>query len=100
MGVSRRCSEPGGSVAVAIGASRAPGRYWVVRRRETMRNQFLMIVVMILWLGITSILCFVCWQAGGAYGPLFLARPSTDVAATLTPVSLSDDLTNTPLRAY
>ena len=65
-----------------------------------MRNQFLMIVVMILWLGITSILCFVCWQAGGAYGPLFHARPSTDVPATLTPVFLSDDLTNTPLRAY
>src|SRR5258708_2624994 len=64
-----------------------------------MRNQFLMIVVMILWMGITSILCFVCWQAGGAYGPLFLAPPSTDVTATLTPVSLSDDLTNTPLRA-
>ena len=56
--------------------------------------------MMILWLGITSILCFVCWQAGGAYGPLFHARPSTDVPATLTPVFLSDDLTNTPLRAY
>jgi len=65
-----------------------------------MRNQFVMIVVMMVWMGITSILCFVCWQAGGAYGPLFHARPSTDVTATLTPVSLSDDLTNTPLRAY
>ena len=70
------------------------------RQCETMRNQFVIGVVVILWLGVTSILCFLCWQAGGSHGPLFLARSSTDVAATLTPVSLSDDLTNTPLRAY
>jgi hypothetical protein len=53
-----------------------------------------------LWLVFTPILCFVCWQTGGAHGPLFLSRSSKDVRATLTSVSLSDDLTNTPLGAY
>ncbi len=65
-----------------------------------MRNHFLSVVAVVLWLVFTPILCFVCWQTGGVHGPLFLSRPSKDVRATLTPVSLSDDLTNTPLRAY
>ena len=65
-----------------------------------MRNYIIAIAVVGLWLVLTPILCFICWQAGGSLGPLFLKRPSTDVKATLTPVSLSDDLTNTPLVNY
>jgi hypothetical protein len=62
-----------------------------------MRCKLLFIVIGLL---LVPILCFLCWQAGGTLGPLFLDRPVHDVDGKLTPVSISNDLTNTALNSY
>jgi hypothetical protein len=40
-----RCSGPGASDVVAIGASRAPGRYWVVSFRNMRTNALLLLLL-------------------------------------------------------
>jgi hypothetical protein len=65
-----------------------------------MRNKLLLFVVTALWLVFTPLLCIYCWESGRIHGPLILDRPAKDVASTPAPVSLSDDLTNTPLNSY
>lgn len=64
------------------------------------RSKFHFIIGAALWLIITPILCFICWEFGGEYGPLYQERPSTDVAGKSVPVSLSDDLTHSQLASY
>ncbi len=65
-----------------------------------MRNKLLLFVVTALWLVFTPFLCIYCWESGRIHGPFFPKNPAIDVASVPAPVSLSDELTNTPLNSY
>jgi hypothetical protein len=65
-----------------------------------MRNKLPSLIVAALWLVFTPFLCIYCWESGRNYSLFYPKNPARGVVTVPAPVSLSDELTNTPLNSY